>query len=144
MGFNYEYDPISQISGMIDDFDAIRDKIPEAMEDAVDASAKIILESQKRLVPVKTGVLKRSLARYFKKKDGKVMEYIGVDFGKYPEVRGRAVSNEFGRRGGTSKSGKRIAPMRASPYIRAGFDASAESAAQKAAEVFLDKVGFNK
>lgn len=142
MGFNYEHDPISQISEMIDDFDAIRDKIPEAMEDAIDASARIILENQKRLVPVKTGALKRSLARYLKKKDGRVIEYIGVDFEKYPEVRGRAVSNEFGRRGGKSKTGKKIAPMRSHSYVRAGFDVSKESASQKAAEVFLDKVGF--
>lgn len=144
MGMNYEHDPIQQIAEMIDDFDSIRDKIPEALEDSIDASAKIILDSQKRIVPVKTGELKQSLAKYFKKKDGRVIEYIGVNFDEHPEVRGKAVSNEYGRKGGTNKQGKKVGAMAAQPYIRPGFDYAIDEAMDRAAEVFLDKVGFKK
>ena len=140
----YKFDPANDIKKMINDFASIDANTEEALTIAADEGAKLIEAAQKRLAPVRTGKLKNSIERYKRTKKGSASVYIGIDFKKNPDLRGRAVANEFGRKEGRTKTGKKIYKMNAHPFIRPGFDSAEESAFKRATEVFWEKVGLKK
>lgn len=159
MAMSYKFDPVDDILAMAGDFKIMEDGIDDALEEAVATGAKLIEAAQRRLAPVRTGEMRSKIETYAGKvSKNKAARYVGINFEKNPDLRGRAVANEFGRRGGYAdevktgklgikkKTGKKIKihPMKSQPFIRPGFDSASEAASQREAEVFLDKVGFNK
>lgn len=151
MGMEYKFDPTDDILKMAGDFEILQNKVDDALAPAIKAGAKLIEDAQKRIAPVGTrkskephGRLRNFITTFWRTKKGVASAYIGLDLKNHPEIRDEAVANEFGRKAGTSKTGKKVGAMAARPFVRAGFDVAAEEASQRAAEVFLDKVGFKK
>lgn len=120
--------------------DAMSEGIEDALREAVEKGADIIVDAQKTLAPHDTGNLRDSIERFpaYESKGSKVNVKCGIDFKKHPDALFAAIISEFGRPGkkskGTDKLGRKIGRVPARSFIRAGFDARKEQAVEVVAE----------
>ncbi|MBQ9082658.1 MAG: HK97 gp10 family phage protein [Clostridia bacterium] len=144
--FHYEMDPTRSIEAFLNRLDRVDERTENAAAAAVEAAGDTITEKQRQLCPVRTGKLKSKIHRgkAYKNKSGNYTVRCGLDFKRDPDVRGAAVSAEFGRDGGTNRRGQTVPPQRATPFIRPGADAAREEAARRMEDVFFREVGLNE
>ena len=120
----------AEMQALIKSLDAMDDEVNDAIVEAMREGGEIIAQEQRRLAPVgKEGRLAQAIdaSQVVRTKKGNLQTKVGYDFKKHPEAK-HGIYQEFGRKGGTNKSGKKISKMEAQPHIRPGFEAKKETA----------------
>ena len=120
----------AEMQALIKSLDAMDDDINEAIVEAMQEGGEIIAQEQRRLAPVgEKGRLAPAIeaTQVVRTKKGDLQTKVGYDFKKHPEAK-HGIYQEFGRKGGANKEGKKISKMDAQPHIRPGFESKKETA----------------
>lgn len=156
-----QYKPIEeQITDLIQEVEAVEGNVDKVVDPALIKGGEIILDGMKQLVPVYdpsdpknkrrrapwvpvVGFIKNAMTVWnpYRNKKRKATVRVGFDFNAVP-VALYGLYQEFGRKSGIDKRGRKIGFMPPKPFVRPALAIKQEEAMQVAKEAFeeaLDK-----
>lgn len=127
-----------QIEDLMTDVDELNTAIDVASESAALQAGEIIKKAMMSLVPKRTRFLHDHIKVWISKskKSRKTVE-IGLDFSETPKLK-YGLYQEFGRKSGRSKSGRKVGAMTAQPFIRPALTTKKDEALALAEKLYKE------